>query len=75
MIKEHDSVVLAEDLPSEKLKGDIGTIVHIHGKDEGYEVEFTTLAGQTLTVVALSPQQVRPISPRDLAHVRELAAA
>jgi hypothetical protein len=76
MIKEHDSVVLAEDLPSEKLKaGDIGTIVHIHGKDEGYEVEFTTLAGQTLAVVALSPQQVRPISPRDLAHVRELAAA
>jgi Domain of unknown function (DUF4926) len=36
MIKEHDSVVLAEDLPSEKLKaGDIGTVVHIHGKHEG----------------------------------------
>jgi hypothetical protein len=39
MIKEHDSVVLAEDLPSEKLKADdIGTIVHIHGSVEQSEV-------------------------------------
>jgi hypothetical protein len=76
MIKEHDCVVLTADLPSEKLKaGDIGTIIHVHGKNEGYEVEFMTLAGETLAVVTLLPPQVRPITCRDLAHVRELATA
>jgi len=34
-----------------------------------------TLAGETLTVVTLLPPQVRPITRRDLAHVRELATA
>ena len=76
MIKEHDCVVLTEDRPSENLMaGDIGTIVHIHGEHKGYEVEFMTLAGETLTVVTLLPPQVRPITRRDLAHVRELATA
>ncbi|TMP92597.1 MAG: DUF4926 domain-containing protein [Verrucomicrobia bacterium] len=76
MIKEHDCVVLTEDLTSEKLKaGDIGTVVHIHGDRKGYEVEFMTLAGETLAVVTLLPSQLRPITPRDLAHVRELATA
>jgi uncharacterized protein DUF4926 len=74
MIKEHDCIVLTEDLPSENLKaGDIGAIVHIHGEHKGYEVEFMTLAGETLAVVTLLPPQVRPITRRDLAHVRELA--
>lgn len=74
MIKEHDCVVLTEDVPSEKLKaGDIGTIVHIHGENKGYEVEFMTLAGETLAVVTLLPPQLRPITRHDLAHVRELA--
>ena len=76
MIKEHDCVVLTEDLTSEKLKaGDIGTVVHIHADRKGYEVEFMTLAGETLAVVTLLPSQLRPITPRDLAHVRELATA
>lgn len=76
MIKEHDCVVLTEDLPSEKLKaGDIGTVVHILGENKGYEVEFMTLAGETLAVVTLLPPQVHPITRRDLAHVRELAVA
>jgi hypothetical protein len=76
MIKEHDCVVLTEDRAAEKLKaGDIGTVVHIHGEHEGYEVEFMTLAGETLAVVTLLPPQVRPITRRDLAHVRQLATA
>ncbi len=76
MIKEHDCIVLTEDVPSEKLKaGDIGTVVHIHGEHKGYEVEFMTLAGETLAVVTLLPPQARPITHRDLAHVRELATA
>ena len=75
MIKEHDCIVMLQDLPEESLKtGDIGTVVHIHQGGAGYEVEFITLAGETVAVVTLLPPQLRPISRRDLAHVRELTA-
>ena len=75
MIKEHDCVVLTQDLPEEGLRaGDIGTVVHIHEGAAGYEVEFMTLAGETVAVVTLLPSQLRPIARRDLAHVRELTA-
>jgi len=76
MIKEHDCVVLTGDLSTEGLKaGDIGTVVHIHGGRKGYEVEFITLAGETVTVVTLLSSQVRPIARREIAHVRALQAA
>lgn len=76
MISEHECVVLTEDLPDEGLKaGDIGTVVHIHQGGAGYEVEFMTLAGATICVATLLTAQVRPISPLDIAHARELAAA
>jgi hypothetical protein len=73
MIKEHDCVVLTRDLTGEGLKaGDIGTVVHIHGARAGFEVEFITLDGETVRVVTLSPDQVRPIAPREIAHARAL---
>lgn len=76
MIKDHDFVVLTQDLPEENLKaGDIGTIVHIHKKGTGYEVEFMTLSGETITVVTLMSAQVRPATPREIPHARELVAA
>jgi len=76
MIKEHDCVVLTQDVPANSLKaGDVGTVVHLHGTGAGYEVEFMTLAGETVAVVTLLPKQVRPITRRDIAHVREMAAA
>ena len=75
MIEEHDCIVLLEDLPENSLKaGDIGTVVHIHKGGAGYEVEFMTLAGETVAIVTLLPSQLRPIARRDLAHVRELTA-
>ena len=75
MINEHDCVVLTQDVPEASLEaGDIGTVVHVHGDGAGYEVEFMTLAGETLAVVTLRPAQVRPIQPRDVARVRELSA-
>ena len=76
MIKEHDCVVLLQDLPEDALRaGDIGTVVHVHQGGAGYEVEFATLAGETVAVVTLLQPQVRPIARHDIAHVRELAAA
>ena len=75
MIKEHDCVVLTQDLVDEGLKtGDIGTVVHIHAGGAGYEVEFMTLAGETVAVATLVSNQIRPITRRDIAHVRELAS-
>jgi len=54
MIKEHDTVVLTEDVPNEGLTaGDVETVVHVHNNGEGYEVEFMTLTGQTIAVASL----------------------
>lgn len=74
MIKEHDVVVLTEDIPNEGLKaGDVGTSVHVHGNGTAYEVEFVTLTGVTVAVATVLPSQLRPVCRQDLAHVRELA--
>lgn len=76
MIKEHDLVVLTEDVPEEGLAaGDVGTVVHIHNQGEGYEVEVVTLAGDTIAVASLLARQVRPVSEKDISHVRELQPA
>ena len=73
MIKEHNCVVLTQDLPEEGMQAeDIGTVVHVHQGGAGYEVEFMTLAGETVAVVTLLPTQVRPIARRDIAQVCEL---
>jgi hypothetical protein len=71
MAKELESVVLATDLSEYGLKkGDIGTIVLVHGDGKGYEVEFMTLDGETVAVISLLPSQVRPIGRREIAHAR-----
>ena len=76
MIKEHDCVVLTKNVPEESLEaGDIGTVVHIHNAGAGYEVEFMTLTGETVAIVTLLADQVRPLNRRDLAHTRELQPA
>lgn len=63
MINEHDCVVLTQDLPNEKLKaGDIGTVVHTDQGGAGYDVEFMTLAGETVAVATPLPSQVRSIA-------------
>jgi hypothetical protein len=70
MIKELETIVLTEDLPEYGLKrGDIGTVVLVHG-DAGYEVEFMTLDGETIAVVSLTSRQVRPIGRREIAQAR-----
>ena len=76
MIKEHDCVVLTKSLPEESLEaGDVGTVVHIHKGGAGYEVEFMTLTGETVAIVTVLADQVRPLNRRDLAHTRELQTA
>jgi len=75
MIEELADVILTCDLPEHGLaRGDIGTVVLIHQKGKGYEVEFTTLDGETIAIVTLRADQVRPSKQREIAHVRDLDA-
>lgn len=75
MIEELDSVVLKVELPEYGLKqGDIGTIVLVHD-GEAYEVEFMTLEGETVAVVTLFADQVRPIGEHEIANARVLEMA
>jgi len=74
MIKELDDVILGCDLPEQRLSaGDIGTVVLVHRNAAGYEVEFTALDGDTIAVVTLMADQVRPVRAGAIAHIRELA--
>ena len=76
IIKEHDRIVLKSDLPAEGLKvGDVGTVVHIYEDGLAYEVEFTTLDGDTAAVVTVERSQVRPVRKREITHARELQTA
>ncbi|HYG87430.1 MAG TPA: DUF4926 domain-containing protein [Azospirillum sp.] len=74
MIKELDPVVLTENLPEQGLEaGDVGWVVMIHGDGAGFEVEFVTLAGETISVVTVPSRMVRPIGPKEIAHARMVA--
>lgn len=73
MIKEHERAVLTMDLPEYGLQaGDVGVVVHIYKDGEAYEVEFFTLDGETLDVVTVEAEHVRPVSPRDVMHARAM---
>ena len=70
MIKEFDRVALRVDLPEHGLKaGDVGTVVLEHDQ-RGYEVEFLTLMGETVAVVSVFADQVRPIQRGEITHAR-----
>jgi len=74
MIKELDPVVLTKDLPEEGLEaGDVGCVVMVHGSGEGFEVEFVTISGETVSVVTLASDAVRTVRPKEIAHVRMVA--
>ena len=76
MIKEHDRIVLLKNLADEGLrKGDVGTVIHIHRRGEAFEVEFMTLAGDTVSIVTLAASDVREVTGSDLTHVREFIQA
>jgi len=59
MIRELDRVVRVQDLPEHGLKaGDVGTVVHVYGEGEGYEVEFVGGEGETVAAVTLRPEDI-----------------
>jgi hypothetical protein len=63
MIREHDRVVLTAPMPSQRLQiGDVGTVVHVYGDGKAFEIEFTTLASQTVAVATLDSSVVRLVT-------------
>ena len=61
----------AQDLPTEGLEaGDIGWVVMIHDGGAGYEVEFITLAGETVSVATVAANAVRPVARKEITHAR-----
>lgn len=76
MIEELASVVLTTNLPERGLQaGDIGTVVLVHQEGQGYTLEFMTLSGETVAVITVPAEQIRPIRANEIAHAHELAAA
>ena len=75
MLKEHERIVLLAALPDEGLEaGDVGTIVHVYRDGQAYELEFVALDGHTRAVATVEAHQIRPVSPRDMTHAREIQA-
>ena len=64
MINEHDSIRLTIDLPEHGLKaGDAGAIVHIFEPDTSFLVEFFAPDGDTIDVIYVEREQIRPATP------------
>ena len=71
---ELEMVVLRRDLPEARLEaGDVGTVVLAHAAGAGFEVEFATLAGETIAVVTVPAEDLRAVAPDEIAHVRRVA--
>lgn len=67
-------MVLTKPLPEYGLQaGDVGWVVMIHDAGAGYEVEFVTLAGETVSVVTVPVDAVRPVQANEIAHARRVA--
>lgn len=71
MIQEFEQAVLTVDLPDDGLiAGDVGTIVDITTKGKAATLEFFNFAGETVAVVLVSIDQVRPVSANEVMHAR-----
>jgi hypothetical protein len=73
MFEEHDRIILTGDVAEEGLKeGDVGTIVHVYGDANAFEVEFLTLDGDTAAIVTVSGELLRPVNNTDITHARSM---
>jgi len=76
MINELDTVVLSHDIDEYGLKeGDIGAVVHRYSDGLAFEVEFVTGEGETVAVLTLNSQDIRPMYGKEILHVREIVSA
>ncbi|MDP2140137.1 MAG: DUF4926 domain-containing protein [Gammaproteobacteria bacterium] len=72
-IKDYDRIVLTKDVPEAKLAlGDVGVVIHVHGNDKAYEIEFVALDGETMAVVTLDHDHVRHVESHEISHSRRM---
>ena len=65
MFQEMDIVVLKRDIPEYGLKkDDIGAVVHCYRDEAAFEVEFVTAQGDTVALLTLNPETIRPVMGR-----------
>lgn len=75
MFEELDTVVLATDIKKYGLKkGDVGAVVHVYRDKGAVEAEFLTAEGETIAVLTLKADDIRPIARDEILHVREFAS-
>lgn len=78
MIPEFERAVLLEDLPDGGVEhgsfkaGDVGIVVDVLEDGAGYILEMIAADGYTLDVITVHAHQVRPVTHRDMLHVREV---
>lgn len=77
MIQELDLVALLTDCPALNLRrGDVGTVVHIYGSNNLYEVEFINAKGDTVGVETLTTDDIRAVDlGRVMLHYSDLENA
>ena len=78
MIEELKEAVLLRDVPDNGLRaGDVGVVVEVFpgrsGIAPGYIIEFMTLTGETVAVIDVPAEAVRPVTKGDMPQVRSLA--
>jgi hypothetical protein len=75
MISEHDLVALTVDYPEQGLRtNDLGAVISVHPDGAAYTVEFVNIGGDTIAVVTLTSEEVRPVLPQEMKQSRPLAA-
>ncbi|MEZ4673052.1 MAG: DUF4926 domain-containing protein [Caldilineaceae bacterium] len=71
MIAEFDQVALVIDLPDRHfIAGDVGTVVDITSNGHQYTLEFFNFAGDTIAVVPVRSDQIRPLGLQEVPHTR-----
>ncbi|MCC7368812.1 MAG: DUF4926 domain-containing protein [Chloroflexi bacterium] len=78
MLPEHAMVVLTRDVPGDTLRaGDVAVVLLAHsgreGVPPGYTVEVTTVTGETMAVIDVAADAVRPAAEHDVRHARAVA--
>lgn len=64
-------MALTKALPEHGLEaGDLGTVVMVHKGGDGFELEFVTLAGETVAVDTLPADAGRELRADEIAHAR-----
>jgi hypothetical protein len=67
-------VVLLHEVEAHGLeRGDIGAVVHRYSSGDAYEVEFVTGAGETVAVLIVSEDEIRPMERQEILYARALA--